>query len=757
MKLHTDRNEVERSGVASETTFRIKTTAKAFDILSSGLYTDRILAVVRELSCNAVDAHVAANKADMPFEIHLPNSLEPWFHVRDEGTGMSDEDVMNLYSTYFDSTKTCSNDFIGALGLGSKSPFSYTKAFEVISRHNGKRRMYSIFINEDGVPTIARLGEFETDEKNGLEVKITIKPEDFGSFAQKTSTALRWFPVKPRVIGYSNFKFAEIPTERSKGDTWKIFNAGFTNDYSKMTAVQGNVAYKVDISKLNFTKADEVLLNNGHIVGFFNIGELETAASREEIRYDDRSKVALMERVHSIRQEVMQQFIDKADNMKGENDWNVFIELEKMGAKVFGYASHLVEFLSIATHPMLKKYRIAQGQFKLDHPRGHTLVGYKIGRDGTPETSTMHRTRVASGTIHPEANFVFFLNDIKIGGISRVEHFLRTTASSKNEYKSGIVIRKVDLIYKDGAKPDASGKMNPDDLWENKDYDIELVKIMHQLGDIKVTNTSTLEAPPRDKREINLPAYQYECTNSHRYGPTTIAWKRVDEFDINEGGLYFDIRNGAVITLDTSKGVTKDCSWGAEQVMPYLKLAVNVINKANGTSYKIEDVYGFGAAAKKKAKKSQVWTNIFDLLVPLIKNCQDHASFISKLDSTDEGMGIKSILVRNSAPHVKTIKSGLKTLVDTSPFKMAFTQLIEDVENFKSVSSHSAYEMMKALDVDLESKILDSSTKDGYYKDNVFGQYPMLTFVDRFDYLKNDQIELFFDYIRTIDKAANRS
>src|SRR5271156_6461407 len=139
MKLHTDRNEVERSNVASESSFRIKTTAKAFDILSSGLYTDRVLAVVRELSCNAYDAHVAANNLE-PFEIHVPNSLEPWFHVKDFGTGLSDEDVMNLYSTYFESTKTDSNDFIGALGLGSKSPFSYTKAFEVISRFEHVRR-----------------------------------------------------------------------------------------------------------------------------------------------------------------------------------------------------------------------------------------------------------------------------------------------------------------------------------------------------------------------------------------------------------------------------------------------------------------------------------------------------------------------------------------------------------------------------------------------------------------------------------------
>ncbi len=256
MKLHADRSEVERSNVASEKTFCIKTTAKAFDILSSGLYTDPKLAIVRELSCNAYDAHVAAGRADVPFEIHLPKGLEPWFHIKDQGTGLSDEDVMNLYTTYFDSTKTESNAFIGALGLGSKSPFSYTKAFEVISRFNGKRRTYSAFINEEGVPSIARMGEINTDECNGLEVRVTIQQSDFYEFATRTAKALRWFPLKPVVVGYPNFKFEQPPKERLEGEGWKMFESGFSGDDSKMTAVQGNVSYKVDISKLALSVSD---------------------------------------------------------------------------------------------------------------------------------------------------------------------------------------------------------------------------------------------------------------------------------------------------------------------------------------------------------------------------------------------------------------------------------------------------------------------------------------------------------------------
>ena len=120
-------------GVTEAKSFSIEVNAKAFELLSSGLYTDKPLAIVRELSCNAFDAHMEAGNADRPFLIQLPNDLEPEFRIRDYGTGLKHEQVMKLYSSYFTSTKTNTNNQIGAFGLGSKSPFSYTDTFTVTS------------------------------------------------------------------------------------------------------------------------------------------------------------------------------------------------------------------------------------------------------------------------------------------------------------------------------------------------------------------------------------------------------------------------------------------------------------------------------------------------------------------------------------------------------------------------------------------------------------------------------------------------
>ncbi len=46
--------------------FGISNSAEFFDILSRTLYTDQILAVVREVLCNAWDAHIAAGCTDKP-------------------------------------------------------------------------------------------------------------------------------------------------------------------------------------------------------------------------------------------------------------------------------------------------------------------------------------------------------------------------------------------------------------------------------------------------------------------------------------------------------------------------------------------------------------------------------------------------------------------------------------------------------------------------------------------------------------------
>ena len=194
-------NEVEQIGnITEQSEFSIKASKKAFAILS-GLYSDIHLGIIREIGANAMDAHVAAGKKDVPIEIHLPNALEPWLIIEDQGTGISHKDIYSIYTTYFESTKTNTNEQTGCFGLGSKIFMAYTDNSTIYSIVDGVKRTYNAFINAGGLPSISLVSQEETKEPNGFAVQIPIKSNDFEKFKDATYRACRYYEVKPNITG----------------------------------------------------------------------------------------------------------------------------------------------------------------------------------------------------------------------------------------------------------------------------------------------------------------------------------------------------------------------------------------------------------------------------------------------------------------------------------------------------------------------------------------------------------------------------
>ena len=75
--------------------------SKAFRVLSDTLYQNKIGSIVREISCNALDGHIANGNRDVPFTIHMPDAFEPWFSVRDYGIGLSPDAMAEVFTKYF--------------------------------------------------------------------------------------------------------------------------------------------------------------------------------------------------------------------------------------------------------------------------------------------------------------------------------------------------------------------------------------------------------------------------------------------------------------------------------------------------------------------------------------------------------------------------------------------------------------------------------------------------------------------------------
>lgn len=181
--------------------FKINVSPVAFDILSKKLYEDPIKAIVRELLSNALDSQIKNGNPEHEIVIHSPTITDPYFEVRDFGTGMSEEKIMNLYTSFFASDKSTSNDFTGCFGLGSKTPFAYTDIFTVTSwsksdnsQFNSKETTY-LCMKKDGLPSIVKANEQEVlGNITGFSVKFSVKPDDCSLFRDKIIDYLYYMP-----------------------------------------------------------------------------------------------------------------------------------------------------------------------------------------------------------------------------------------------------------------------------------------------------------------------------------------------------------------------------------------------------------------------------------------------------------------------------------------------------------------------------------------------------------------------------------
>lgn len=302
-------HDVEIGGFAGEAQqFSIAVNSKMFELLSSSLYSDKIGSIIRELSCNAVDSHVEKGISD-PIEITLPNTFNKEFIVRDFGVGISEEDIYDIFTCYGASTKSESNDYIGAFGLGSKTPFSYTSAFTIVSTQNYKSKNYAAFIAEDGFPTIIKNQEYDVEFESGFEVKFPVKAEDETEFRKKTQSAFQYFKFPVSINGElykaeNYFQKKDVIFEEK--NVFRIYHKAYNK--SGVLAIVGNVAYPIVLAELreNNHISDEVykFFNHLNVEIDFNIGDLDLSVSRENLAYTKKTVQNIKKKLNIIYKHV---------------------------------------------------------------------------------------------------------------------------------------------------------------------------------------------------------------------------------------------------------------------------------------------------------------------------------------------------------------------------------------------------------------------------------------------------------------------
>jgi hypothetical protein len=274
------------------------------------LYSNKVLAVIREYSTNAMDAHVEAGIPDTPIEVHLPNVHEPTFVIRDYGTGLDRERLEKVLS-YGASTKRHSNSFNGLFGAGSKAAFCYTDTFILRNYHAGQRTTYALTAqrNEKGH---ASCYDIRPTGEVGVEIRVPVDPKDIKRFIDEAAEFYSTWKVKPKFFGAPQ-GFSLTPLEYGQGK-WQVIRSdvALSNDLNwpdlrKSSAVMAGVTYPLDgaevlaiVESLGIGVQDPSEGISWSFLLWLDTGSVEIVPSREGLSYTDHTRNGLRKAIQEL-------------------------------------------------------------------------------------------------------------------------------------------------------------------------------------------------------------------------------------------------------------------------------------------------------------------------------------------------------------------------------------------------------------------------------------------------------------------------
>ena len=273
--------------------FGIQMGAKLYSILTDRLYTDKPGAVVRELSANAMDAHTAAGTL-RPFDIQIPTLLKPFFHIRDYGTGIDPDLFEDIYTNIGRSTKDDSDDFVGAYGLGSKTPFALVDAYTIENYYHGAKYVYQCF-KDKGMPQVSLIGAENTDDPDGLKVSFALLRNLEREFKDSIRTQLVHFKVRPNIIGSK----IEWPERVTLKDGWGISSSPDFN--MDINVVVGGICYPLSWYSCDIPYGSLSDLRNKNIVLEAQIGDVDIPPSRETLEMTEKTLAWLKETLKGVQ------------------------------------------------------------------------------------------------------------------------------------------------------------------------------------------------------------------------------------------------------------------------------------------------------------------------------------------------------------------------------------------------------------------------------------------------------------------------
>lgn len=311
-------------------------------------YQHPLRTLVQEYLSNAKDACVKAN-TPIKIEVTLPTFENPLLKIRDYGTGMSEQEIEDVFFSYGASTKDQSNDEIGGFGVGGKSAFAYTDQLIITGFKNGKVAKFHGHKQGRKTQYVQILSE-DTNEQNGVSIEVPLKAqslnEDMSAVLRYVFRATALWKEKPTILNLDYFKSTPHPSFEDLTDSIKYTtkncmilskkSEAFKDISSHFVVDIGGIPYGINPKAFNlevFSKISQLFKETQNqfyiggkaqrkneydwqIVAKANIGDFSLPVSREEIKIDEHSKKSANELFTKVLTDILALIAEETKNLK---------------------------------------------------------------------------------------------------------------------------------------------------------------------------------------------------------------------------------------------------------------------------------------------------------------------------------------------------------------------------------------------------------------------------------------------------------
>lgn len=435
--------KVETSGIAQQQKMGMVLDGTAFKILSDGLYSDKIGSLVRETYSNVIDSHIMAGEPHKPGWIQVPNNLDPTYVVRDEGIGLDAEGVMTTATTYFGSTKRGDDVAIGGFGLGFKSPFAYSDQWTIIAVKDGFKRTFSAYMTEEGEPNVAMLTEEQTNEPNGVEVRVPVKRSDIYKFEHAIEQQLQYFEPRPQISG------AKIHWPDQKyileGDGYRLTEYNSHRE-GAWRALIGPVAFPIEKSQVTDGLSHRAQSMVGGVRGelMFEVGEVMPSPSRESLQYNPKTVKAIQTRLEEAADNLAQKLTEEVQ--KADTYWEACCVYRRVVSGLSWGMKSLVE--KVTYHGAQLNINMSLSDTLAPGVSYATFSEWDLGKDRFALKDFSPRCSISADT-----DTWVFLDDLPNPNhrqASRIKHYYETNFKDKVDVSTALVLRASESRFQSG-------------------------------------------------------------------------------------------------------------------------------------------------------------------------------------------------------------------------------------------------------------------------------------------------------------------